>query len=335
MLATKYGPRLFEAYAERHLQRGCATRHITQPPVCPMYNPGRSASIRKPYTNLYAKLGLSSEASADEIRSRYKALEGAYRPGGAYLDDVMHLAFSEISNAAAILSNPKTRRLYDRGYVDETGRPTEIGLAARRSRIRKVVYATALFAVGLAGLAVFTIAGEGNRGPRHTESAGGPDMTRIAQEPSATPPIAAGPPEQTSSCPTTQLNSRNAAAPAKADARDYLPPETAQAPKMAEAPKADVSPSWRGGPILMPRVSVPPKTFADRAIQLKQRERNAPNLERRRVARLSKAAPQTLQAYIWFGGPAPASGRTSQTLKSAHCLACLTDHQADCSRACP
>jgi hypothetical protein len=52
---------------------------------------------------------------------------------------------------------------------------------------------------------------------------------------------------------------------------------------------------------------------------------------------LSRTGPHMLQSYIWFGGPAPASGllRTSQTLKTAHCLACLTDHQADCSRACP
>ena len=96
-----------------------------------MYGSDRLEPPRGPYSKLYAKLGVSPDASAEDIELAYKVLEQTYRPGGAYLDDVMHLAFTEIANAAAILRNPRTRKAYDQGYIDERGRRTKAGMRAR------------------------------------------------------------------------------------------------------------------------------------------------------------------------------------------------------------
>ena len=117
----------------------------------------------------------------------YRVLEQAYRPGGAYVDDVMHLAFTEISRAASILSNPKTRKLYDRGYIDEFGKPTKAGLA-RTSRVRTAVFSCgALFAIGLAALAVFTVEPQDRRiGPLEANDA---NSVQRASQVSPPPPV--------------------------------------------------------------------------------------------------------------------------------------------------
>ena len=241
----------------------------------------------------------------------------------------MHLAFTEISRAASILGNPKTRKLYDQGYIDEFGKQTETG-RARTSRVRAALLAGALLSTGFAGLAVFGI---GQRdGPLESASHVNPPAQRVSQ---ASQPVSIPrPPEEkqkSASNEKSESQGLDAAPPLQADARDYLPPQTLDGSGRHpghEFPEGSREPARR--------LALLPKGAAVKSAQAKPAERRTPNPERRRLARLSRSGPQMLQSYIWFGGPAPASAsiRASQTLKSAHCLACLTDHQADCSQAC-
>ena len=289
-----------------------------------------TAPLRIPHNTLYAKLGVPPSVSTEAIPRAYKVLEETYRPGGAYVDDVMHLAFTEISRAASILGNPKTRKLYDQGYIDEFGKRTKAGLA-RASRVRTAVLAGSFLSIGFAGLAIFGI-GHSN-GPLESASHINPPAQRA---PEASLPVSMPrPPEQAQQSASTEKSGSqvpDAAPPLQADARDYLPPKTWDGPGThpghgsAEAPRE-----------LAPRLTLLPKRPAVQSARAKPGEQGPPHPERRRLARSSRTGPQMLQSYIWFGGPAPASGavRTSQTLKSARCLACLTDHRADCSRACP
>jgi curved DNA-binding protein CbpA len=112
-----------------------------------MHNANRSVPARSRYLSLYGKLGVSPNASPQSIHAAYEVLKSAYCPGGAYIDDAMHEAFSEIRNAAKILCNPKTRRLYDLGYIDEAGRQTGAG-RAHAVRLRTAwMSSAAVFAV--------------------------------------------------------------------------------------------------------------------------------------------------------------------------------------------
>ena len=140
------------------------------------------------HSKLYANLGVPPGASTEAIRRAYSVLEDTYRPGGAYVDDVMHLAFTEISRAASILGDPKTRKLYDQGYIDDFGKPTKAGLA-RTLRVRTAVLSCgALFAIGLAGLAIFTVESQNRRsGP--VESA--TDANSVQHSSQLSPPPAA------------------------------------------------------------------------------------------------------------------------------------------------
>jgi len=267
----------------------------------------------------------------EAIRRAYRVLEETYRPGGAYVDDVMHLAFTEISRAASILGNPKTRKLYDQGYIDEFGKQTKAGLA-RASRVRAAVLTGAFLSIGFAGLAVFSI-GHSN-GPLESANQTNPPTQPAPQ---VSPPVSM--PRQLVLTQKSASNEKSgsqvpdAAPRLQADARDYLPLEARDDPGSHPRNDSPVVPREPGAP----SPSAAPKSRAVQGAQAKPGQQKTPTPERRRSARLSRTGPQMLQSYIWFGGPAPASGamRTSQTLKSAHCLACLTDHQADCSRACP
>lgn len=278
------------------------------------------------HDKLYAKLGVPPDASTEAIRRAYRVLEDAYRPGGAYVDDVMHLAFTDISRAAFILGNPKTRKLYDRGYIDEFGKRTRTG-RVRASRVRAAVLAGAFLSTGFAGLAIFSISS--SNPPPESTSLLNPAPQRAAQ---AFPPVSQPrPPEETQKSASNEKSGSQglkASLPLQADAREYLPPEARDAPENHQ--RQDSSES-------SPRLSLLPKSPAIQSAHGKPGERRTPNPERRRLARLSRTSPQMLQSYIWFGRPVPNSGpiRASQTLKTAHCLACLTDHEADCSRACP
>jgi curved DNA-binding protein CbpA len=89
---------------------------------------------RIPLYGLYAKLGVSPNASPQAIGDAYNVLERAYCPRGTDTDDAMRRGFAEIENAAALLRNPRTRWLYDRGYLDDRGDSTRAG-RARETRV--------------------------------------------------------------------------------------------------------------------------------------------------------------------------------------------------------
>ena len=281
------------------------------------------------HSKLYANLGVPPGASTEAIRSAYRVLEDTYRPGGAYIDDVMHLAFTEISRAASILGDPKTRKLYDQGYIDEFGKPTKAGLA-RTSRVRTAVFSCgALFAIGLAGLAVFTVESQDRRsGPMESAN----DANSVQRASQLSPPPAADPSLKSVSNDKPESQRSEGAAHLQANVRDHLPPETKDEPEHPAGPVAPERPRAPGTPSLF----AAPKNPVIQDAHAKPRERRTRNPEQRRVARFSRTGPGMVQPYIWFGAPAPASRpiRAAQTLKTAHCLACLTDHQADCSRAC-
>jgi hypothetical protein len=282
------------------------------------------------HIKLYANLGVPPGASTEAIRRAYKVLEDTYRPGGAYVDDVMHLAFTEISRAASILGNPKTRKLYDQGYIDEFGKPTKAGLA-HTSRVRTAVFAAgALVAIGLVGLAVFTVESQ-NRRSVPIESAN--DANSVQHASQLSPPPAADQTLKPASNDKPASQGSDGAAPLQVDARDYPPPETKDGPENLAGPIAPERPRAPGAPSLF----AAPKNRAIQDAQAKPGERRTRNPDWRRAAHLSRTGSGIVQSYIWFGAPAPASRpiRAAQTLKTARCLACLTDHQADCSRACP
>ena len=281
------------------------------------------------HSKLYANLGVPPGASTEAIRRAYSVLEDTYRPGGAYVDDVMHLAFTEISRAASILGDPKTRKLYDQGYIDDFGKPTKAGLA-RTLRVRTAVLSCgALFAIGLAGLAIFTVESQNRRsGP--VESA--TDANSVQHSSQLSPPPAADQTLKSVSNDKPASHGSDGAAPLQAGARDHPPPETKDGPENPAGPVAPERPRAPKAPSLF----AAPKNRAIQDAQAKPREQRTRNPELRRDARLSRTGPGMVQSYIWFGAPAPASRpiRAAQTLKTAHCLACLTDHRADCSRAC-
>ena len=249
----------------------------------------RQRLFASPPNTLYAKLGVPPDVSTEAIRRAYRVLEETYRPGGAYVDDVMHLAFTEISRAACILGNPHTRKLYDQGYIDEFGKRTRAGLA-RTSRMRTAVLAGAFLSIGFAGLAVFSIGP--SKGPLESANHTNPPAQRAPQASlPASMPRPPAPTQKSASDEKSRSQVPDAAPPLQADARDYLPLET-----------RDNSGSHHGDQRgLAPRLTLSPKTPAVQSAQAKPGERRTPNPERRRFVRLSRTGPQMLQSYIWFG----------------------------------
>src|ERR671926_606015 len=65
--------------------------------------------------NLYKILGVSKEASQDEIRSSYRKLARKYHPDANRDDPKAEERFKEIQHAYEILSNPEKRREFDEG----------------------------------------------------------------------------------------------------------------------------------------------------------------------------------------------------------------------------
>ena len=153
-----------------------------------MRNSNGPAPARSRYLSLYGKLGVSPNASPRDIRAAYEVLKSAYCPGGAYLDDGMYKAFSEIRNAAKILCNPRTRRRYDLGYIDEDGRQTVAGRAhAVRLRTAWVSGAAAFAVLAIVVSGLWTVP---NEAPAGAQVAGPDTRVNAAAPRAATPPKA-------------------------------------------------------------------------------------------------------------------------------------------------
>ncbi|RIA56832.1 DnaJ C-terminal domain-containing protein [Dichotomicrobium thermohalophilum] len=72
-------------------------------------------------TDLYSELGVSRNASDEEIRKAYRSLAKEHHPDLHPGDKQAEDKFKRISAAFAILGDPEKRRRYDAGEIDETG----------------------------------------------------------------------------------------------------------------------------------------------------------------------------------------------------------------------
>lgn len=93
--------------------------------------------IKPKAANLYALLGVTPEATDEEIKNAYYALAKAYHPDQRTGDPQGDEAFSAITRAAEILRDPERRKLYDRGDIDEAGAVTP---SAKKRRLRASEY---------------------------------------------------------------------------------------------------------------------------------------------------------------------------------------------------
>jgi DnaJ-class molecular chaperone len=75
--------------------------------------------MRKPHDvsrDLYAYLGVASDASQLEINRAYRRLARNLHPDTALAEDADRDRFQQVSEAHAVLSDPDRRRAYDRTY---------------------------------------------------------------------------------------------------------------------------------------------------------------------------------------------------------------------------
>ncbi len=74
--------------------------------------------------DLYAVLGLSKSATADEIRSAYRRKAKSLHPDLHPNDNAKADAFKSVSSAFDILGDTEKRKLYDSGQINASGEPT-------------------------------------------------------------------------------------------------------------------------------------------------------------------------------------------------------------------
>ncbi|MGH1480141.1 MAG: DnaJ C-terminal domain-containing protein [Geminicoccales bacterium] len=73
--------------------------------------------------DLYNILGVSRQASQDEIKRQYRKLAKELHPDLNPNDETIAERFKKVSAAHALLSDPKKRASYDLGEIDENGEP--------------------------------------------------------------------------------------------------------------------------------------------------------------------------------------------------------------------
>jgi DnaJ-class molecular chaperone len=72
----------------------------------------------------YKTLGVTKNASKDEIRKAYRNLAKKYHPDVCPGDEKAEARFKEASAAFALLNNEEERARFDRGEIDASGNPT-------------------------------------------------------------------------------------------------------------------------------------------------------------------------------------------------------------------
>jgi DnaJ-class molecular chaperone len=76
---------------------------------------------------LYDVLGVSSDASSDDIRNAYRALAKKHHPDLNPGDKAAEETFKKVQAANEILSDPEKRRQYDAGEIDAEGNESQRG----------------------------------------------------------------------------------------------------------------------------------------------------------------------------------------------------------------
>ena len=75
--------------------------------------------------DLYSLLGVSRQASQDDIKRSYRKLAKELHPDLNPGDEAVAERFKKISAAHGILSDPKKRASYDLGEIDDSGQPRQ------------------------------------------------------------------------------------------------------------------------------------------------------------------------------------------------------------------
>lgn len=70
------------------------------------------------YKDYYKILGVSRNASPEEIKKKYRKLAGKYHPDRNPEDDTAESKFKEVGEAYEVLKDPEKRKLYDRVGAD-------------------------------------------------------------------------------------------------------------------------------------------------------------------------------------------------------------------------
>jgi molecular chaperone DnaJ len=90
----------------------------------------------------YSALGVSREATADEIESAYRHLCRRYHPDVNPGEAHAAIVYARIERAYRVLSDPEARAEYDRAGADDAGageRPPDTGRATRGARVQRGV----------------------------------------------------------------------------------------------------------------------------------------------------------------------------------------------------
>ena len=85
-------------------------------------------------TNPYEALGVSKQASQDDIKNAYRNLAKKYHPDLNPGNKGAEKKFKEINSANELLSNPEMKAKYDRGEIDESGQASSYESQNRNSQ---------------------------------------------------------------------------------------------------------------------------------------------------------------------------------------------------------
>jgi curved DNA-binding protein CbpA len=303
----------------------------------------------KNQNNLYAKLGLSSNATPKAIRYAYYALAKAYHPDGEPRDEVMEKAFAEISAAAAILRNPKMRSLYDRGYIDETGKRMDLRIRSEK-RGRSQVIPPSMFALSFFTALLFAF--WGLTGIREA------GLERALQK---------GTDVRSGSVDQARIDVRDPHDAAVTSDRGGKPMSTKAASPlglsngtpMSQVPDAELSTEAIPAPSLADRSHLPgtesekdlvyKSTASAEPLSPGKEEQQLPDIEEQRQRLREGNSPVVFKssrnADLSAGDPVRGDIRSprgpgrfrwqSSTLRTATCLSCLTLPNRNCAEVCP